>query len=48
MTMQELIELQKLPLCRKIGIAQARIAEWYNHWQGQVYIAFSGGKDSTV
>lgn len=41
-------ELQKLPLHRKIGIAQARIAEWYNHWQGQVYIAFSGGKDSTV
>ena len=48
MTMQELIELQKLPLYRKIGIAQARIAEWYNHWQGKVYIAFSGGKDSTV
>lgn len=48
MTMQELIELQKLPLYRKIGISQARIAEWYNHWKGQVYIAFSGGKDSTV
>lgn len=42
------IELQKLRLERKIGITQARIAEWYNHWQGQVYIAFSGGKDSTV
>ena len=43
-----LTELQKLPLWRKIGIAQARIAEWHNHYQGQVYIAFSGGKDSTV
>lgn len=42
------IELKKLRLERKIGITQARIAEWYNHWQGQVYIAFSGGKDSTV
>ena len=48
MNKTELIELQKLPLERKIGIAQARIAEWYNWWQGEVYIAFSGGKDSTV
>ena len=22
--------------------------EWYNHYEGQVYVAFSGGKDSTV
>lgn len=29
-------------------ITQARIIEWYNHWGGQVYISFSGGKDSTV
>lgn len=48
MNKTELIELQKLPLERKIGISQARIAEWYNYWQGEVYIAFSGGKDSTV
>ena len=39
MNKTELIELQKLPLERKIGIAQARIAEWYNWWQGEVYIA---------
>ena len=45
---QELQELQKLPLERKIGIAQARIAEWYEHFNGNVYISFSGGKDSTV
>lgn len=25
-----------------------RIREWYDHWQGQVYVSFSGGKDSTV
>lgn len=22
--------------------------EWYNHWNGKVYVSFSGGKDSTV
>lgn len=45
---QRLKELQALPLDRKIGITSARIIEWYTHWDGQVYIAFSGGKDSTV
>lgn len=25
-----------------------RITEWYEHWQGKVYVSFSGGKDSTV
>lgn len=29
-------------------ITQARIIEWYTHYSGQVYISFSGGKDSTV
>lgn len=41
-------ELQALPLWRKIQITQARIIEWYQHYDGQVYISFSGGKDSTV
>ena len=45
---QRLKELQALPLERKIGITSARIIEWYTHWDGQVYVAFSGGKDSTV
>ena len=45
---QRLKELQALPLYRKIGITQARIIEWYNHWNGNVYVSFSGGKDSTV
>jgi hypothetical protein len=26
----------------------SRIREWYEHWEGDVYISFSGGKDSTV
>lgn len=45
---ERLRELQKLPLYRKIGITTARIIEWYNHFNGKVYISFSGGKDSTV
>lgn len=39
---------QSLPLEAKIILTQKRILEWYNHWEGQVYLSFSGGKDSTV
>lgn len=39
---------QSLPLEAKIVLTQKRILEWYNHWEGQVYLSFSGGKDSTV
>lgn len=45
---ERLKELQSLPLDRKIQITQARIIEWYNHFNGNVYVSFSGGKDSTV
>lgn len=45
---KRLKELQALPLERKILITQARIIEWYSRYQGQVYVSFSGGKDSTV
>ena len=41
-------ELQALPLERKIAITQARIIEWYNAYEGNVYVSLSGGKDSTV
>lgn len=41
-------ELQALPLERKIQITQTRIIEWYQHYNGQVCVSFSGGKDSTV
>lgn len=46
--LQRLKELQALPLERKIMITQARIIEWYNYFNGNVYVSFSGGKDSTV
>lgn len=45
---ERLKELQALPLDRKIQISQARIIEWYQRWNGNVIVSFSGGKDSTV
>ena len=41
-------QLQALPLDAKVLMTQQRIREWYNHWNGNVVISFSGGKDSTV
>lgn len=29
-------------------MTQQRIRQWYDYWDGQVYVSFSGGKDSTV
>ena len=39
---------QALPLELKVIRTKQRIREWYEHWQGDVYLSFSGGKDSTV
>ena len=44
----ELKQMQSLPLEVKILKAQQRIKEWYEAWEGNVYVSFSGGKDSTV
>ena len=44
----ELEQMQSLPLDAKILMSQQRIRDWYNYWQGDVYVSFSGGKDSTV
>jgi len=49
MTTQELQMLQALPLEIKIEKTKARIREWVYHWgKDNVYVSFSGGKDSTV
>lgn len=32
----------------KVLITKMRIQQWYDHWNGEVYLAFSGGRDSTV
>ena len=47
-TKEDLKELQSKSLEEKIQISTARIVEWYEHWDGKVYVSFSGGKDSTV
>lgn len=47
-TLNELKILQALPLEVKVKKTEQRIKEWYNYWSGQVYVSFSGGKDSTV
>lgn len=39
---------QSLPLEAKIKLTKRAIKDWYQFWQGRVYVAFSGGKDSTV
>ena len=44
----QLTQLQALPLEVKIQKSLLRIKEWYEHFEGDVYVSFSGGKDSTV
>ena len=41
-------QLQQLPLIVKVRKTQLRIREWYERFDGNVYVSFSGGKDSTV
>lgn len=47
-TSYDLAQMQSLPLEQKVIMSQRRIQEWYDYWDGQVYVSFSGGKDSTV
>lgn len=47
-TKEDLHEMQSWDLNRKIQVSQARIIEWYIKNNGNVYVSFSGGKDSTV
>ena len=44
----ELQQMQALPLSGKIAMTKSRIRAWYEHYDGEVYVSFSGGKDSTV
>lgn len=48
MELWELKQKQSLPLEAKIAMTLRRIREWYEYWHGNVYVSFSGGKDSTV
>ena len=48
MTENELKTMQNYPLWLKVEKTKLRIREWYEHFNGDVYVSFSGGKDSTV
>ena len=48
MTIGDLRQKQSLPLSAKILMSKQRIKEWYDYWDGNVYISNSGGVDSTV
>ena len=47
-TKEDLKRLQSLSLEEKVDITLGRIMQWYNYWKGNVYVSYSGGKDSTV
>lgn len=44
----DLQQMQSLPLSAKILMTRRRIRDWVDYWHGDVYVSFSGGKDSTV
>lgn len=44
----QLQQRQSLPLNIKEKLSLTRIREWYERYDGKVYVSFSGGKDSTV
>lgn len=44
----ELKQMQSLPLSAKIRMTETRIKGWYEEFDGNVYVARSGGKDSDV
>lgn len=48
LTIGDLRQKQSLPLESKIIMSKQRIKEWYEHWNGNVYISNSGGVDSAV
>lgn len=47
-TAEQLKALQAMSLDAKVEATKIRLIEFYNHFNGAVYISFSGGKDSTV
>ncbi len=45
---QKFLQRVSLHLEDKIMMTEQRIKAWYDYWDGDVYIAYSGGKDSHV
>ena len=44
----DLAQMQSLPLNAKIKMTERRIRDWYEAFDGEVYVSVSGGKDSQV
>ena len=44
----DLTQMQSLPLDIKIRMTERRIRDWYEAFDGEVYVSVSGGKDSQV
>ena len=44
----DLAQMQSLPLSAKIIMTEQRIKQWYDAFDGEVYVSVSGGKDSQV
>lgn len=47
-TRETLIKRQSWPIDQKIKESKKRIKEWHDAHDGNIYVAFSGGRDSTV
>ena len=47
-TKEDLKEFQSESLEQKFQRTLAKVSEWYSRFDGEVYVSFSGGKDSTV
>lgn len=48
-TLNDLRQMQALPLSLKVSMTKSRIRQWVNEYgEDGVYVSFSGGKDSTV
>lgn len=47
-TKEDLKAFQAESLNDKENRSLAKISEWYSHWNNEVFVAFSGGKDSSV
>ena len=45
---ETMMQRRAMPLGAKIAFTEARIRAWYEHYDGDVYVSYSGGKDSTV
>lgn len=47
-TKQDLMRFQSESLHGKVQRSLAKVGQWYAYWKNEVFVAFSGGKDSTV